>query len=410
MKKITLSLVMITIALTVIAQTPQAFKYQAVARDNGGNVLANQNVSFQISILEGSTSGTAVYVETHDTITNEFGLVNLEIGNGVVVSGVFEEVDWGDGLYFLQIEMDETGGTTYQLMGTSQLLSVPYSLYSESTGDTTRWKKNNEDLYFNNGNVGIGTDSPFSWAKLDVRGNFSVDGFALISRMDGSEAILDLYNTISDWELVAASDNNRFDIRKWGGVPALSISDNNYIGIGTENPSYKFEVKWEPPSSNINPIALFQTTGSTSSAAAVRVQNTSDNFFNFGMTHPGNNNFSIAYNANIGLSTDLMTITQTGNVGIGTGNPEESALLDLNSNSKGMLIPRMTQAEIAAITNPANGLQAFNTDDGILYIYILAENKWKEVQYGTGEILPSASYTIGTGGSCANTNVNGNYY
>ena len=69
----------------------------------------------------------------------------MEIGNGAEVSGVFADIDWGGDIYFLQIEMDENGGATYQLMGTSQLLSVPYSLYSESTGDTTRWKKNNDN-------------------------------------------------------------------------------------------------------------------------------------------------------------------------------------------------------------------------------------------------------------------------
>nr|MBC8486643.1 collagen-like protein [Bacteroidota bacterium] len=87
MKKFTLSLVMITIAITVLAQAPQAFKYQAVARDNAGNVLANQNVSFQISILQGSAGGPSVYTETHNAVTNEFGLVNLEIGTGTVVTG-----------------------------------------------------------------------------------------------------------------------------------------------------------------------------------------------------------------------------------------------------------------------------------------------------------------------------------
>ena len=65
-------MVMITIAITVLAQAPQAFKYPAVARDDAGNILANQNVSFQLSILQGSASVTAVCTETHNTTTNEF--------------------------------------------------------------------------------------------------------------------------------------------------------------------------------------------------------------------------------------------------------------------------------------------------------------------------------------------------
>ena len=277
MKKIITTLVLITIALSLTAQAPHLLSYQAVARDGAGNLLTNQLVSCKISILQGNPSGDAVFLEWHEIVTSQTGLINLEIGSGEPGMEPLSEIDWANGPYYLQLEMDPNGGNNYQLMGTSQLLSVPYSLYSEATGDTTRWKKNNDDLYFNNGNVGIGTDSPLSWAKLDVRGNFSVDGYTLISRMDGSEVVLELYNTISDWELVAASDNNRFDIRKWGGVPALSITDNNNIGIGTEN-------------------------------------------------------------------------------------PDESALLDLNSNSKGFLPPCLTDAEIEAIASPTDGLTVYNKD------------------------------------------------
>ncbi len=118
--------------VTTMAQSPDAFKYQAVARDAGGQILANQAVSFQISILQGSTSGSSVYSETHSTNTNSFGLVNMEIGNGTVASGDFSAIDWGMDSYFVQIEMDENGGNNFQLMGTSQLLSVPYAIHAKT--------------------------------------------------------------------------------------------------------------------------------------------------------------------------------------------------------------------------------------------------------------------------------------
>ena len=171
MKKITLSMVMITIAISVIAQTPQAFKYQAVARDNAGNVLDNRNVSFRIGILQGSASGTLIYSETHLGTTNEFGLVSLEVGNGTEVSGVFEEIDWGNGLYFLKIEMDENGETNYQLMGTSQLLSVPFSLFSESSADAF-WEKSGTDIFYDQGNIGVGTNNPT--VPLEVNAIFRI--------------------------------------------------------------------------------------------------------------------------------------------------------------------------------------------------------------------------------------------
>lgn len=132
MKKVTFFLAMMAFAITVFAQPPQAFKYQAIARDSVGNILINQNVSLRISILEGSTTGTAVYVETHNTITNDLGLFNLEIGNpDTVVSGDFMNINWSASKYFLQVELDVEGGISYDLMGISQLLSVPYSISSQ---------------------------------------------------------------------------------------------------------------------------------------------------------------------------------------------------------------------------------------------------------------------------------------
>ncbi len=119
------------IGLNSIAQAPRAFKYQAVARNTSGEVLANKSVSFRIGILSSSATGTAVYSETHTgKTTNAFGLVDLEIGKGIPVTGSFAGINWGAGDYFLKVEMDPNGGTSYQAMGTSQLLSVPYALYA----------------------------------------------------------------------------------------------------------------------------------------------------------------------------------------------------------------------------------------------------------------------------------------
>lgn len=132
MKKITLAILAVISVIFLLAQSPQAFKYQAVARDSTGVILGHKDVSFQISILQGSTSGPAVFIETHDTTTNEFGLVSLEIGKGIIVSGIFTTIDWGADDYFLHIELDENGGNSYQMIGTSQLLSVPYALNSNS--------------------------------------------------------------------------------------------------------------------------------------------------------------------------------------------------------------------------------------------------------------------------------------
>ncbi len=76
--------------------------------------------------------------------------------------------------------------------------------------------------------------------------------------------------------------------------------------------------------------------------------------------------------------------------GINTDNslPDPSAMLDVKSNSKGMLIPRMTQNQISAITTPANGLFVFCTTDDKFYVYVASANVWKEILYGSGTITP----------------------
>jgi hypothetical protein len=123
--------------IVVNAQTSDFFNYQTVVRDNVGDILANQNVSFRISILETTNTGTSVYTEDHSTTTTNLGLVNFQIGNGAIVSGTFNTIDWAADLHFLQIELDATGGTTYQLIGTSQLISVPYALHAKTASNVS---------------------------------------------------------------------------------------------------------------------------------------------------------------------------------------------------------------------------------------------------------------------------------
>ena len=79
---------------TVQAQPPMAFKYQAVARDQAGQVMADQDISLKISILQNNPSGSVIYSETHDLATNAFGMINIEVGRGIVVSGDFSILDW----------------------------------------------------------------------------------------------------------------------------------------------------------------------------------------------------------------------------------------------------------------------------------------------------------------------------
>ena len=131
-----LLIVMVLLPQQAIAQSPEGFSYQAIVRDASGTLVVNTNVGMQISMLQGSAAGTAVYVETQTPTTNANGLVSLEIGAGTVVSGNFSTIDWANGPYFIKTETDPTGGTNYSITATSQMLSVPYALYAKTAGST----------------------------------------------------------------------------------------------------------------------------------------------------------------------------------------------------------------------------------------------------------------------------------
>jgi len=114
------------------AQSQDNFSYQAVIRDGSGELAVSSNIGMQISILEGSETGNAVYVERHFPTTNANGLVTIEIGTGTVTSGNFENIDWGGNTHFITTETDINGGSNYDMSATSQLLSVPYAINAQS--------------------------------------------------------------------------------------------------------------------------------------------------------------------------------------------------------------------------------------------------------------------------------------
>ena len=118
------------------AQSPQKINFQSIVRNTSGVIVSNKSVNFKITILSGTITGTPVYSETHLKTTDAIGLVSLQIGTGTVVSGVFSSIDWGNALHFIKLEADFSGGNTYVTLGTQELMSVPYALYSAKTDST----------------------------------------------------------------------------------------------------------------------------------------------------------------------------------------------------------------------------------------------------------------------------------
>ncbi|PLX11545.1 MAG: hypothetical protein C0597_14910 [Marinilabiliales bacterium] len=161
MKKILLTSIIGLLAIFLYAQAPNYFKYQTVIRDSNGDLITNQDVSFRISILVGSETGSEIYNELHNVTSNSYGLCNLEIGNGSSPSSDFSLISWGSNTFYLKIELDISGGSSFTEMGTVQLLSVPYSLHANSA--TKAMAIDNPVLYF--------TDTDTLFAVKDRSGN-----------------------------------------------------------------------------------------------------------------------------------------------------------------------------------------------------------------------------------------------
>lgn len=176
-----LSVLLIALSLFVLstvklnAQTPHSFKYQTIIRDIQGNPLTNENVVLRFSILQDNFSGEEVFIEIHSMLTNEMGLVNLEIGSGTVISGSIQEIDWGNHIFYLKTELDWQNSDEFVEMGISQLLAVPYALFAENVANSDDdWSFSNSHIYSaNEGNVGIGTNEPME--KLHLNGSIKVE-------------------------------------------------------------------------------------------------------------------------------------------------------------------------------------------------------------------------------------------
>jgi hypothetical protein len=137
-------LLITSLILSADAQVPQGIPYQAVARNAQGQPLNNQTVKVRFSILDSTATGNAVYVESHTTTTSTQGLFNLNVGMGNPSTGTFSAINWGVNFKFLRVELDTTAtGNNFVDLGTQQMMSVPYALYSNQSGTTINSSNSN---------------------------------------------------------------------------------------------------------------------------------------------------------------------------------------------------------------------------------------------------------------------------
>ncbi len=261
MKKLSFLLVTLLLSAAVIAQAPQKMSYQCVIRNATGNLITNQAIGLKISIIKDSPAGTVVYSETYNPNpqSNANGLVTVEIGTGLVISGIFSNIDWSTGVFYLKTETDPKGGTDYTISGTSPLLSVPYALFAKTSANGFSGNYNdliNKPLLFS-GSYNDLTNKPNifdgSWTNLTGKPT-TLSGYGITDAMSTAHSanIISATN-ISNWNTAYSWGNHASSgyltsfteidpiFMVWDKSTGILITENqisdfgNYIETETQN-------------------------------------------------------------------------------------------------------------------------------------------------------------------------------
>ena len=355
MKHFTILTLLVFIFISVFSQVPEAFNYQAVVRDESGNVIAEKNVAFRISILKDSETGTPVYVEEHLAPTNQFGLATLKIGKGTQLQGIFGPGGWGIAPHFIKVEIDPEGGDSYLHMGTTQLLSVPYAFHAQTVANDSVVDDDSDpanelqsislsgtELTLSDGGGTVSLPSSGggdNWGSQTVESDATLDGNGTSSNPLSVVGDLTDDQTLSiSGNDLSISDGNTVNLPNlWTKNGSDIYFDSGNVGIGLSNPNFPLSISTENDA--------YQTFYTGNSG-----EKSNDGFL-IGLSSYGNTAWLFNYEEGpiqFGtLNNTRMVIDSEGNVGIGTTRP--NAKLDANGSAI-LGVSGMVISEIREIT------------------------------------------------------------
>ena len=447
MKKIIL-IASLFCAVFMHAQAPQGINYQAVIRNPTGSTVNNSSITLRLNILQNNATGNSVYSEKHAPTTSNIGLVNVVIGQGTVISGSFPSIDWSQGPYFIEIGIDLTGGSNFSILGTQQLMSVPYALYAETAGNPgPQGPQGVQGAQGIQGTAGAnGKNTLVKTTNISASTNCSNGGYILEYGLDNNNnGILDLaeINPSLTKYICNGADGTTGATGPQGSIgltgPAGATGatgPQGPIGLtGLTGPAGATGATGATGSQG--PIGLTGPAGATGATGPqgpigltgpAGATGATGPQGPIGLTGPAGLTGATGPQGSIGLTGPagatglLLNGSVAGNtpfwngsswvvnnsnifnngssVGMGTSTPNNSAKLEIASSTQGFLPPRMTIAQRDAIISPAVGLVIYNTTSNCLNFYV--GNSWRET-------CGSISLPLGviTSLNCSNSIVNG---
>ncbi len=364
---------------------PEKISYQVVVRNTSNNLVTNQVVGMQISILQGSATGTPVYVETQNPTSNINGLVTLQIGGGTLVSGAMAAIDWANGPYFIKTETDPTGGSNYTIMGTTQLLSVPYALYAKTSGSSSPGFPSGGTT----GQVLAKVDATnYNTEWVEFKNLYNEDGILNSNRIINQQ---DKQLTFLSSATTGTNHLNMFN--NTFSVDAV----NKRIGLGTTAPQRTLQINGDG--------LRIDRSGSSASLYLNRLNpSTGSNLGGFGFLG-SETLLSIGYTSdanNLSSDASSLHLLNNGNFGIGTILPSEKLHVQGNARiigdvyTKSVILTsdKRLKKEINKIQNPFDSLKKLN---GYTYYWMDKSNDTK-LQYGViaqevEKVFPDMVYT-----------------
>jgi hypothetical protein len=349
MKKLlfTISVLLLFVIVTK-AQAPAFFNYQGVARNSVGNALVNKSIRLRLTIHDGSATGIPVYTETRSLITNAFGLFNVQVGGAGAtnVSGTIAGSNWNTGTKWLQVEIDPEGGTSFKDIGTTQLTSVPYSLFTTQSGDIVLpfvKTQNEETPLFRVTNSGNNANSlSFEGVSNSTANNATAVRGLITSVAPGvfSAGVIGQNNGTSGNGVGVYGTQNGTGYGVYGTTPGgVGVYGNSTSGMGVYGQSVTGpSVMGFQPNTGTSNAGSFQNTSTTNTAAALRVQtNGIGEGLNITATGLGKGQVVAINNAASGNNVLEVSTNGTGKVALlqNTNAANASNVLDVTTNGTG---------------------------------------------------------------------------